>query len=1050
MAEALVRIAAEGILERVLSLATSEIVLAWGYEEKLADLHRTLELISAKLRDSEKQKGTEAVMVWLKQLKHVVGEANDVLDEIHYEKLRREVKKRDLMARKVSTLPSFKKLSFRLEMGHKIEDVSKKLFEINKQANDLGLQNEQPGVFPNSLFRETDPYLEEFKVVGRESDELHIVQLLTKSRKEEKLTIVPIVGMGGIGKTTLAKSIYNNSSIEQHFDVKVWLCVSVKVEVVEKLLAKIYESLAGEECKSEMRANLITSLQNKLGSKRYLIVLDDVWDEDGGFWDDFKTCMLKVNSKSGSGILVTTRSLQIGTKSMSEDFHALQSLTDDRCWCIFKERAFVVGRSPLPELEEIGRDIVKKCRGLPLLVNVIGGVLRNCNDKEKWLSIKDSKVWDLEEEGNRVQNTLRLSFDNLPNSTVKQCFLYCSIYKKDTVLKREELMRLWMALGLAQADERKNKEAEDVGNDIFQILVSSSLIQDVKVDEDYGVTACMHDLVHDLSLSLCKHESLCLVDPTIDDMAHIPLVKHLAILSKDEWIGSDIDLNILIPVVFKNEMIARTLHTFILDGVAGVMNISFQSFKNLRILKLKGHGVKKINNSIGEFVHLRYLDLSFSQVNVLPKSIAKLYHLQTLNLIGCNIKKFPRDMSNLISLRHLMYIGEHHILLVEIRYIKLKTEELGRLKHLAGEICITNLENIRSKEDAIKADLYGKKKLNRIKFHWSWDSKKDVNRNDKDVLEGLQPPGKLKNLTIENFSGDHFPTWVMKMAVKIERKWEPLHNIVNIKLYRCRSCIYLPVLECLPLLENLVLVGMDNLTSLSSSLNKGSLKPLSPSLRSLDLIHMKRLESWIDASTPNSSTMLSPVLKNLYIANCPKLVNLDECHPHPLVSLTILDCESFMSIKSIQGLTSLQDLHIGGCPRLLEIPYLQNYEHHPLKTMKIYGFMTPTSMPCEIFDCFSFLNTLQLGPFSKELHSFPSLKGIEKLRNHLRLLKLYGWHHWKSIPEEIKHLTSLTQLKISGFGVSELPMWLTNMSSIQVDIYDNTIPILTRSLNQIP
>lgn len=243
MAEALVTIAAEGILKKVLSIAANEIVIAWGYEEKLTALHELLDLIRAKLRDAERQMGTEAVMVWLKQLKDVVGEADDVLDEVQYEMLRREVKKRDWMARKVPSLPSLKKFSFRREISHKIENVSKKLFEINKRANDLRLQNEQCIPVTDSLCRETDPYLDEFKIIGRANDELRIIQLLTQSRKEETLKIVPIVGMGGIGKTTLAKSVYNNPKIEQHFDVRAWLCVSVKVEV-NTLLANIYESLA--------------------------------------------------------------------------------------------------------------------------------------------------------------------------------------------------------------------------------------------------------------------------------------------------------------------------------------------------------------------------------------------------------------------------------------------------------------------------------------------------------------------------------------------------------------------------------------------------------------------------------------------------------------------------------------------------------------------------------------------------------------------------------------------------------------------------------------
>ncbi|PWA71780.1 hypothetical protein CTI12_AA277270 [Artemisia annua] len=219
--------------------------------------------------------GSEVVTVWLKQLKTVVSEADDLLDEVQYEVLRRE------------------------------------LSEINKQALELGHQIEQQGPIPNSLRKETHSYLDEFKIVGRENNELQIIELLTESRKEEKLTIV--VGMGGIWKTTLAKSVYNNPKPQKRFDVKAWLCVSVK-------------------------------LREEMGSKRYLLVLDDIWDEKRIYLDEFRSC-----------------------------------LSDDEGWSMFKERT-----KPLPELEAIGCDIVKKCCSLPLLVKIIGSMLQNYRiDKHK-------------------------------------------------------------------------------------------------------------------------------------------------------------------------------------------------------------------------------------------------------------------------------------------------------------------------------------------------------------------------------------------------------------------------------------------------------------------------------------------------------------------------------------------------------------------------------------------------------------------------------------------------------------------------------------------
>ncbi|PWA95647.1 LRR and NB-ARC domains-containing disease resistance protein [Artemisia annua] len=1058
MIEAFVTVVAEMILEKAFSLAANEFAIAWGFTDNLKILHNKLEMIRAKLRDAERQKGSEAVTVWLKQLKIVVSEADDLLDEVQYEVLRRGVKKRDHTTRKIHCHPSLKKFSFHREMGHKIENIITKLSEINKQALELGLQIEQQGPIPNSLRKETHSYLDEFKIVGRENDELHIVELLTESKKEEKLTIVPVVGMGGIGKTTLAKSVYNNPKIQKRFDVKAWLCVSVKVNI-NRLLEMIYESVTRKQCELQTTENLITELREELGSKRYLLVLDDVWDEERIYWDEFRSCMVNVNSRNGNAIIVTTRKLEIGTNDMKKNSLTLQCLSDDEGWFMFKERA-----NPLPELEEIGRDVVKKCHGLPLLVKLIGSILQNYSvDKDKWLSVQESMVWG-EEEGEMILSILKLSFDNLPNSISKQCFAYCSIFEKDTVMEKEELIQLWMALGLLQVDGTRNRDMEDVGNDIFKILVSNSLFQDVEMDKYGYVYSCkMHDLVHDLSLHISGDESLCLLVPS-SYKVHNPHLKHLSMYQEKH--------NNSFLYKFIEETGSRSLQTLFLKGTG--KKISFQDFKCLRILKLTGISKTRIDESIGDLVHLRYLDLS--KISVIPKSISKLHHLQTLKLDPYWGSKFPEGMRNLISLQHLESkyfvrspkdVGQ----LTSLRTLSYfsvgrkkgyQIEELGRLKHLGGKLDISNLEEVSSKEEAIQADLVGKRNLYKINFSWK-KSIEGARQKDKDILEGLQTPANVKSLTIRNYSSNCFPEWVMNMSTNTGGTWISLDKLVDVRLSSCRNILSFPMVWKLPLLRDLALSDMDSLTCLSSSSGQGSSKPLSPSLKNLTLWGMKSLEKWTYAAT-NSSTMISPVLETLSIKYCPKIILLDEHYPHPLVKLYIEVCTDLESIRSLQGLTSLErleisycpslqgitnlqgltsleSLHIRSCSSLLGIPDLHNLGGS-LRVLEITYCDKMTSLPSGI-DSLTLLNTLILGPFSKELDSFPSLQGIEKLRSNLRSLTLWSCSHWESIPEEVQHLTSLESLSIERFGIREIPVWLTNMSSIKY-IYFSDCPGLDK------
>ncbi|GJY43931.1 CC-NBS-LRR resistance protein [Tanacetum coccineum] len=829
----------------------------------------------------------------LLQLRDVVSEADDLLDEVQYEVLRREVKKRDHTTRKIRCHPSLNKFSFRRKMSHKIENIITQLSEINKQALELGLQIEQQGYLPNSLHKETHSYLDEFKIVGRENDELHIVNLLTESKKEEKLMIIPIVGMGGIGKTALAKSVYNNPKIKKEFDAKAWSCVSVKVDI-NRLLEMIYESVTRKKCELPTMENLVTKLREELGSKRYLLVLDDVWDERRAYWDEFRSCMENVNSQNGNAIIVTTRKHEIGTNEMKKNSRTLQGLSDDEGWFMLKERA-----NPLPQLEEIGRDVVKKCHGLPLLVKVIGSMLQNYSgDKDKWLSVQESMVWG-EEEGDMVLSTLKLSFDSLPNSITKQCFAYCSIFEKDTVMKKKELIQLWMALGLLQVDGTRKRDMEDVGNDIFKILVSNSLFQDVEMDEYGYVYSCkMHDLVHDLSLHLSGDESLCLLVPN-SDKVHKPHLKHLSIYQEKDsnsfWYK------------FVEETGSRSLHTLFLKGAG---KNSFQDFKCLRILKLTDKRQTRIDESVGDLVHLRYLDLSHTFIYVLPKSISKLHHLQTLKLLWCSkFKKFPEGMRNLISLRHLEF-REHVISpkdvgqLTSLRTLSsfrvgrekgYQTGELGSLKHLGGKLVILNLEEVGSKEEAIEADLVGKKNPYKIEFHWN-TSEEGSRRKDKDILEGLQTPTNVKSLKIKNYSSDCLPEWVMNMSTNAGGKWISLDKLVDVTLSGCRNVLSLPMVWKLPLLRDLVLSDMDGLTSLSSSVGLGSSEPLSPSLKTLRLSVIKKCTNLESIRSLQGLTSLQ-ILKIKY-------------------------CDSLSGIHDLGG--SLREVRISDCPSLLGIPDLHN------------------------------------------------------------------------------------------------------------------------------
>ncbi|KAM7486525.1 hypothetical protein LguiA_002534 [Lonicera macranthoides] len=1118
MADAFLNFVVEGVSKKVVSLIGEEIGLIWGFKQELTRLDETLTMIRAVLHDAETKVQEKDVKLWMKRLKDVAEEAEITLDEFAYEILRRKVEIKNQMRRKVLSFFSVSNpIVFRSKMAHKIKKINSSLEKINKDANDYGLQRRAVDAvsLQVSFSRETDSFLDNSGVVGRENEASKIVKVLIDPGNQEVLSVVPIVGIGGLGKTTIAKLIYNNEKIVGHFDVRVWVCVSDNFNT-KRLIMEILESLKGGKLEEKSRDVILGDLQKELGGKKYLLVLDDVWNDNIVEWEDFKGCLLGVNTTKGNSIIVTTRKQGVASIMGTHGSHCLELLSDDEIWSIFKQKAFATGGAPMTqELEEIGLEIAKKCRGVPLAAKVVGGMMFSKKDKDEWLDVRKSVPWvSGEDENKAVLEILKLSFNHLPSPFIKRCFAYCSIFIKDWIIEKEQLIQLWMALGFLQFDDfgSSKKVMEDVGNQFFNDLVRNSLFQDIEKDIYGNIVRCkMHDLVHDLAQSVSKSECFCLEKDSL--VNNIPQVRHLASYSSREAIWTTL-----------SKEKARYVHTlflhdriFLRDSILN--NIS--NFRCLRVLKLSDVSTENLSNIISKLKHLRYLDLSAVSIVVLPKSIGKLYNLQTLNL-GYSVKELPDELSNLINLRHLHYSKNSrlHQPMQLGRLTCLQTlpwfdvgrekgrriEELGCLKHLRGTVLIRYLEQVSGREEAQKANLFEKTNAYKLQFQWSYRREVNTKNDDEEVLEGLQPHSHLKRLSVQYFLGNKFPTWMMKMMVNIDcrdGRWLPLENLVEIELKGCKNCEYLPMLGQLPHLRELKLVEMPNLKCIDtlfyyrSHHHSGSINDRSlyfPSLISFKLSVMPNLEEWKEVEN-----LIFPLLEELEIEDCPKLTTVPGCFTsikkltvrvvnsispltnicrnlttlthlwiHGVAELTCLPdgllennksitnlkiisspikslifpdlisleglcirtCEELTCLPSglLQYCTSLRTLTISNCSNLIALPELEPVGTS-LSYLTIIDCYKLTCLPA--LDCLTRLSELILGPFSKELNSFPSLDTLQNVQPHLRLLKLFGWPHWESIPEQLQHYTSLTYLTIEGFGIETLPGWFGNWSCLQ-------------------
>ncbi|XP_022761323.1 disease resistance protein RGA2-like [Durio zibethinus] len=1037
MAGAFIGAIVELARSKAISIIEEQINLAWGFQDELSKLRASLDMALAFLRDAERSQVDGLVKVWLRQLEDIAYEADDVLDELDYEDLRSKVDTRK--RRKVSNIFSF----FKNPMAEKVKKINLRMDEINDRAFKLGLQHGVQNVPPIfSGVGSTNSFVDSSRVVGREADISNIVDLLIGSTTQQTFSLVSIVGMAGLGKTTLAQSVCKNEKVKNCFNKIVWVCVAENFDV-RRILQEMYESLTKKPCGMKNEDAVLQEIQEELKGKTYLLVLDDVWDENFKNWEDLRGRLLGINGnkQSRSSILVTTRveNVAVVRETPQGNRYFLESLKDDECWAIIEKRAFQNSLIS-PELEDIGRVIAKKCRGVPLAANVIGGTMCNNQNKDEWVKIRDSPHWGSLENDKAILDVLKLSFDRLSSPSLKQCFAYCSIFPKDFRIQKEQLIQLWMAEGFLQ--QSSQLAFEETGNEYFNHLLSKSLLQDVEIDGYGCITTCkMHDLVHDLAQSISNAQT---------NSTHYNSHENV----------HDIGVRLCRSLFLKTN----------------ASHIEWK-FEGLRVLNFRDADIDSLPDSIGRLIHLRYLDISRTRISRLPEAITQLYHLQTLRLLtdiphrfNPRLEKLPEGMKNLVSLRHL-YIDHRSHVPVEIGCLtSLRTlpvfdvgtesglgiGELGCLSKLGGTLEILNLRNVRNKEEARGAKLWEKEKLLKLEYQWNWEregcsSFEEVLEgfegcnNDKEVLEALEPHSNLKSLTIEAYKGGHFPSWLVRSISGSSASFQPI-NLEDLTLFECWNVENLPILGQYPKLKRLTMGNLYNLRSIECS----EVEPTFPSLKELKIGLCNKL-----SSVPIMSRFSS--LEELDINGCGELSwTGDTLFPSTLKKLSICWCSNLRFIPSVEGgISSLQELVVAECDKLCKIE--EGLASTCLKHVCISGCKGLTSLPTgllactsleylslgnctnlesipgESIDCLTRLKELELGPFSEELEEFPLLNSIHSVRSSLQHLSLNGWEKLSSLPHQLQHFTALERLYISNFnGVIALPEWLGNLSSLRL------------------
>ena len=494
------------------------------WEETLSEMLQLLNVAE------DKQINDPSVKAWLERLRDLAYDMEDILDEFGYEALRRKVmaeadgeastsKVRKLIPTCCTTFTPVRAMR-NVKMASKITEITRRLEDISAQKAGLGLKclDKVEIITQSSWERPPVTTCEVYVpwVKGRDADKQIIIEMLLKDEPAAtNVSVVSIVAMGGMGKTTLAKLVYDDTAepIANHFALKAWVSVSIdfdKVGVTKKLL----DSLTSQSSNSEDFHEIQRQLKEALRGKRFLIVLDDLWRDMRDKWDDLRSPFLE--AASGSKILVTTRDRDVAEwVGGPKNLHVLKPLSDDDCWSVFQIHAFQhINIHEHPNLESIGRKIVEKCGGLPLAAKALGGLLRAERREREWERVLDSKIWDLPD--NPIIPALRLSYIHLP-SHLKRCFAYCAIFPQDYEFMKEELIPLWMAEGLIQ-ESKDTRRKEDLGDKYFCELFSRSFFQS---SSSNGSLFVMHDLLNDLAKYVAGDTCLHLDDEFKNNLQHL-------------------------------------------------------------------------------------------------------------------------------------------------------------------------------------------------------------------------------------------------------------------------------------------------------------------------------------------------------------------------------------------------------------------------------------------------------------------------------------------------------------------------------------------------
>ncbi|KAK2387036.1 disease resistance protein RPM1 [Trifolium repens] len=660
---------AEMAVSLVLDRLMKEVNLLGGIDKEFAEIKDELESIQAFLKDADKRaaapegdNSTEGVKTWVRKVREASFLIEDVIDD-YLIQVRQQPHDPGLIHKMAHSL---KILTSRHQIAPKIKEIKSSVRTIRERGETYGFQIQHSIERGSTSLRGSqnakwhDPrtaalYLDEAEIIGFQEPKDRLIDLLVKGRSER--TVVSVVAMGGQGKTTPAKQVFDNKEVVGQFECCVWITVSESYYIdalLRDMLNELYKQKGDsppQDISKMDQKPLIYALRNYLQQKRYVFVFDDVWNIH--FWNEIEHAC--IDNKMGSKIFITTRKMDVAKNCKKSSFIEvleLQPLSEDQSFELFKKKAFRFDFDECcpNELNDISFKITKKCKGLPLAIVAIGGLLSTKEKKlVEWQRFCENMPLELIKDSNLIgiNKILALSYEDLPFH-LKSCLLYFGMYPEDYKVKSKILIRQWITEGFVK--EESGNTLEEVAEGYLTELIHRNLVQVSSVRIDGKPKSCfVHDLIRVMILEKCENLSFC-KHISGDDPSSLPgSIRRLSITTHSDHFTKCIE---------KSHVCSLFLFTIYSQCLSEDFKLRiFTEYRRLKVLEFEASvSHNMIHDNLGSLIYLKYLSFKNSVLEVreyeLPESIGNLQNLETLDLGPNMFCKIPKKVRNLKKLRH--------------------------------------------------------------------------------------------------------------------------------------------------------------------------------------------------------------------------------------------------------------------------------------------------------------------------------------------------------------------------------------------------------------